>query len=155
MRALLLIAVSAFVLTACGEQKPVDPTPSPVVEAAPEEAALPDEVANIPAGEIAERLAGKWQALDDPNSILTITADTWTNDYTGDDSVHSVDAWRAFPGTEIPAGGADLSFTPTSTYIEVVSGDLTFYYEIGTIEADTFDMFYVSRGNRLAYKRIT
>jgi len=155
MRALLLIAVSSLALVACGEQKPAAPTSAPVAEATPAEAELPPEVVNVPPQEIATKLAGKWQSIDDPNSILTITADTWSNEYTGDDSVHSVDKWRAFPGTEIPERGKDLTFTPASTYIEVISGEDAFYYEVGSIEADAFDMFYVSRGNRLAYKRIT
>ena len=155
MRALLFIAVSSLALAACGEQKAADPAPAPAAEVAPAEPALAPEVVNIPPAEIATKLAGKWQALDDPNSILIITADTWTNEYAGDASVHSVDKWRAFPGTEVPEGGKDLTFTPTSTYIEVVSGEDAFYYEVGSIEADAFEMFYVSRGNRLAYKRIT
>lgn len=155
MRALLLVAVSSLALAACGEAKPADPAPAPVAETKPTEAELPAEVVNIPPQEIATKLAGTWQSVDDPNSILTITADTWTNTYTGDDSARSVGKWRAFPGTEKPAAGADLTFTPASTYIEVISGEDAFYYEVGTIEADAFDMFYVSRGNRLAYKRIT
>ena len=71
------------------------------------------------------------------------------------EAIVSVDTWRAFPGTEVPERGKDLTFTPASTYIEVISGEDAFYYEVGSIEADAFDMFYVSRGNRLAYKRIT
>lgn len=155
MRALLLIAVSSLALAACGEQKAADPAPVPAADVAPAEPALASEVLNVPPAEVATKLQGVWESIDDPNSILIITADTWTNDYKGDDSVHSVDKWRAFPGTEKPANSEGLTFTPESTYIEVVSGDDTFYYEVGTIEADTFDMFYVSRGNRLAYKRIT
>lgn len=155
MRSLLLIAASSLVLAACGEQKAGDPAPAPAADVAPAEPALAPEAVNVPPAEVATKLQGVWEAIDDPNSILTITADTWTNDYKGDDSAHSVDKWRAFPGTEKPANSDDLTFTPTSTYIEVVSGEDTFFYEVGTIEADTFDMFYVSRGNRLAYKRIT
>lgn len=155
MRTLLLVAVSSLALAACGDAKPVDPAPAPVAETVTPEAELPPEVVNVPPQEVATKLAGTWQAVDDPNSILTITADTWTNTYAGDDSVHSVDKWRAFPGTEVPERGKDLTFTPASTYIEVISGEEAFYYEVGTIESDAFDMFYVSRGNRLAYKRIT
>lgn len=155
MRALLLIAVSSLALAACGEPKAAEPAPAPVAEMTPAEPALAPEVVNVPPQEVATKLAGTWQSTDDPNSILTITGDTWANTYTGDDSVHSVDKWRAFPGTEKPANSEGLTFTPASTYIEVVSGEDTFFYEVGTIEADTFDMFYVSRGNRLAYKRIT
>lgn len=150
-----LLTMSALALAACGGQTPVEPAAAPVAETPAGETALAPEVVNIPPGEIATKLSGTWQSLDDANSILTITADTWTNTYTGDDSVHSVDTWRAFSGADLPAGADGLTFTPASTYIEVVSGEDTFYYEVGTIEADAFDMFYVSRGNRLAYKRIT
>lgn len=156
MRALLLVAVSSLGLAACSDPKPADPTPAPVVEApAPEsETALAPEVDNIPPAEVATRLAGKWQSTEDANSIITVTADTWTNTYTGDDSVNDVAKWRAFPGTETPTNADGLTFTPTSTYVEVKSGEDTFFYELGKIEADAFDFFYVSRGNHLSYKRI-
>ena len=155
MRALLLVAISSLGLIACSEQKPADPAPTPAAEVAAPEAALAPEVVNIPPAEVATRLQGKWQSTEDAASIITITADTWTNTYTGDDSVNDVAKWRAFPGTETPANSEGLTFTPTSTYIEVKSGENTFFYELGTIEADAFDFFYVSRGNLLAYKRIT
>ena len=151
---LILLAAATFAFTACSEQKPADPAPVAAVET-PAEPALAPEVVNVPPAEVATKLAGKWQSTEDAASILTITADTWTNEYTGDDSVHDVAKWRAFPGTEKPPGSEGLTFTPTSTYIEVKSGENTFFYELGTIEADAFDFFYVSRGNRLAYKRIT
>ena len=153
MRALLLLAVSSLGLIACSEQKPADPAPTPAAEAP--EAVLASEVVNIPPAEVATKLQGTWQSTEDANSIITITADTWTNTYTGDDSVNDVAAWRAFPGTETPANSEGLTFTPASTYIEVKSGEDTFFYELGNIEADAFDFFYVSRGNHLSYKRIT
>lgn len=155
MRALLFIAVSSLALAACGEQKAADPAPAPAADVSPAEPALAPEVVNVPPAEVATKLQGVWESIDDPNSILTITAETWTNDYKGDAGAHSVDKWRAFPGTEVPERGKDLTFTPASTYIEVISGEDAFYYEVGAIEADAFDMFYVSRGNRLAFKRIT
>ncbi|HOY79858.1 MAG TPA: hypothetical protein PLN33_18735 [Hyphomonadaceae bacterium] len=154
MRLLLLAAVSTFALAACGDPKPAEPTPAPVPESAATEPELPAEAAAIPAQDVASKLAGTWQSTEDANSIITITADTWTNTYTGDDSVNDVAKWRAFPGTESPANAEGLTFTPTSTYLEVKSGDNTFFYELGKIEADAFDFFYVSRGNHLSYKRI-
>ena len=69
--------------------------------------------------------------------------------------MHDVAKWRAFPGTEAPVNSEGLTFTPASTYIEVKSGENTFFYELGKIEADAFDFFYVSRGNHLSFKRIT
>lgn len=153
MRALLLLAVSSLALAACGDPKPVEPTP---VAEAPATASAPvPEVVNVPPAEVAAKLEGKWQSTQDANSILTITADTWTNTYTGDDSVNDVAKWRAFPGTETPPGSEGLTFTPTSTYIEVKSREHTFFYELGTVDADAFDFFYVSRGNNLSFKRIT
>jgi hypothetical protein len=153
MRALLLLAVPSLSLIACSEQTPA--APAPVAEAPAPEVALAPEVVNIPPAEVATKLQGKWQSTEDANSIITITADAWTNTYTGDDSVNDVAKWRAFPGTETPANSEGLTFTPTSTYIEVKSGENTFFYELGNIEADAFDFFYVSRGNHLSYKRIT
>ncbi len=151
---LILLAAATFAFTACSEQKPADPAPVAAVET-PAAPALAPEVVNVPPAEVATKLAGKWQSTEDAASILTITADTWTNEYTGDDSVHDVAKWRAFPGTEKPPGSEDLTFTPSSTYIEVKSGENTFFYELSTIEADAFDFFYVSRGNHLSFKRIT
>ncbi len=86
---------------------------------------------------------------------MTITADSWTNEYTGDASVHDVARWRAFPGTETPPNAEGLRSRRLRRLIEVISGENTFFYEIGAIQADAFDMFYASRGNRLAYRRIT
>ena len=151
---LILLAAATPAIAACGEQKAPEPAPAPEAEVTPEPA-LATEVVNIPPAEVATKLTGKWQSTEDAASILTITADTWTNEYTGDDSVHDVAKWRAFPGTETPAGSEGLTFTPTLTYIEVKSGDNTFFYELGKIEADAFDFFYVSRGNHLSFKRIT
>ena len=151
---LILLAAATFAFTACSEQKAVDPAPVAAVET-PAEPELAPEVVNVPPPEVATKLAGKWQSTEDAASILTITADTWTNEYTGDDSVHDVAKWRAFPGTEAPANSEGLTFTPTSTYIEVKSGENTCFYELGTIEADASDFFSVSPGNPLAIKRIT
>ena len=90
MRALLLVAISSLGLIACSEQKPADPAPTPAAEVAAPEAALAPEVVNIPPAEVATRLQGKWQSTEDAASIITITADTWANTYTGDDSVNDV-----------------------------------------------------------------
>jgi len=155
MRAAFLLAVSSFALAACGDPKPAEPAPAPAPEAAAVETALPPETAAIPASDVATKLAGKWQSTEDANAIITITANgEWNNTYTGDDSVNDKARWRAFPGTETPTNSEGLTFTPASTYIEVKSGENTFFYELGNIEADAFDFFYVSRGNHLSYKRI-
>lgn len=154
MRAAVLLAVSTLALAACTDPKAAEPAPTPAPEAASTETALPTETAAIPAQDVATKLAGKWQSTEDANSIITITADTWTNTYTGDDSVNDVAKWRAFPGTETPANSEGLTFNPAATYIEVISGDNTFFYELGGIEADAFGFFYMSRGNHLSYKRI-
>lgn len=153
MRAALLLAASTLVLAACSDPKPAEPaTPAP--EAATTEPALPATTTAIPAQDVATKLAGKWQSNDDANSIITITADTWTNTYTGDDSVNDVAKWRAFPGTETPANSEGLTFDPAATYLEVISGDNTFFYQLGDVQADQLEFFYMSRGNRLSYKRI-
>ncbi len=39
------------------------------------------------------------------------------------------------------------------TYLEVKRPEATFYYELGDLDAENLDMFYVGRGNRLAYTR--
>ena len=47
--------------------------------------------------------------------------------------------------------GADK---PASRYLEVKDADGAFYYELGHITADAFDMFYTARGNNLGYVRV-
>lgn len=153
---MLLAAASALAFAACGGQTPAEPA----APAAPEVSSLPGPEAAplvqvVSPADAPALLAGKWQSIDDANSLLTITADgSWTNDYTGDASVHSVDKWRAFPGSTPPAEMSDYTFTPEATYLEVLSGEDKFYYELGDVDAGNFDMFYVGRGNRLAYKRV-
>ena len=44
-------------------------------------------------------------------------------------------------------------FTPDATYLEVKRTEATYYYELGVLDAENLDMFYVGRGNRLAYTR--
>ena len=39
-------------------------------------------------------------------------------------------------------------------YLELVGEAGTFYYELGYIDENGFDMFYVARGNQLFFNRI-
>lgn len=154
MRTIMLGVVAALAAAGCGEQAkaPVEPATTPAVVARSEPA---PGVVNVPPADVAARLAGRWQAIDDARAIVTIAADgTWTSDYVGEDTAHDVAAWRAFSGAQAPRELADHTFTPTSTYIEVASADGKSYYELGDVDVGTFDMFYVGRGNRLAYTRV-
>lgn len=153
---LALLAAAALAIVGCSKQDEPKPVPdlqlAPIVEPVPGD---PQPVPIIMPEDVPAKLAGKWQSIDDPNSILTITADgSWTNDYTGDDSVHDVAKWTVFRGYQREDELAAFNLKQTALYIEVISGDDKFHYELGSIGADEFDMFYVSRGNRLAYKRI-
>lgn len=58
-----------------------------------------------------------------------------------------------FPGDKPPAGAVG-PFTPASRYLEVKEAEGVFYYELGQVTVDAFDMFYTARGNNLGYVRV-
>jgi hypothetical protein len=152
---IFLAAVSLVALVACGEQKPapvaeVTPAvaaPAPVVEPSPEARITKPEA--VPA-----LIAGKWVSIDDAKSSITLTADgKWTDNYEGEGDANDDAAWRAISGVEAKAASPTDEFTPEATYLEVKRADGAFYYELGDLDAENLDMFYVGRGNRLAYTR--
>lgn len=150
----VLLSMTALVLVACGEQKPAAPTPAPEVVAAPVEAA-PEAVAVIAPGEVAAKIAGTWVSIDDPKSSITLTADgKWTDDY-ADPAAEKQEAfaWRALTGAAAQLSDPKDVFTPTATYLEVKRDEGPYYYELGELDAENLEMFYVGRGNRLAYTR--
>ncbi len=107
----------------------------------------------VPPDEVAARLAGTWVSIDDPQASIMLTADgKWTDAY-ADGSVNDTHAWRAINGDEAAAAAPDHTFTPTATYLEVKRPEAVYYYELGAVSADAIEMFYVGRGNRLAYTR--
>ncbi len=152
MRIAVLSVFALLFTTGCNPKSPTLAEPGAATAPAAVTAA---DVVNVPPAEVAAKLAGKWQSADDAKSTLTITAEgRWTEDYVIDPPVHEVSAWRAFAGSDAPAGTTGNVFTPTSTYLEVKGANATFFYELGSIDADNFDMFYVARGNRLAFTRV-
>ena len=150
----LLAAVSALALVACGKT-----TPAPAATVTPAGAepavaeAIPEAVITKPEA-VPALIAGKWVSIDDDKSSITLTADgKWTDDYVGEADAHEDAAWRAITGAEAKAASPENTFTPEATYLEVKRTDSAFYYELGDLDAENLDMFYVGRGNRLAYTR--
>ena len=93
-------------------------------------------------------------SIDDAKSSITLTADgKWTDNYEGEADANDAAAWRAISGVEAKAASPTDEFTPEATYLEVKRADGAFYYELGDLDAENLDMFYVGRGNRLAYTR--
>ncbi len=150
------ILLALVLLAACG---PADTAP----EAAPT-ANAPDSMTPQAAGpsitdankmsleQIGAKLAGTFQYADDDKSMLTITSSgEWTETYEGAESATA--NWRVFAGTDAPKG-VEETFTPASRYVEVTGESGSFYYELGHVSDDGFDMFYVARGNRLSYVRV-
>jgi len=159
MRLIVLIA-AAFALAACGGQAPSAPAEAkradaPAAAAADRARAATTEITDaneMTVEQISARLVGTWRSTQDDKSSLTITADgKWSGGYEGE--VDSVSGWTIFPGDQPPAGAAG-PFTPASRYLEVKDPDGVFYYELGHITVDAFDMFYTARGNNLGYVRV-
>ena len=99
-------------------------------------------------------IAGKWVSFEEDKSSITLTADgKWTDDYVGEADAHDDAAWRAMSGVDAKAAAPEHEFTPEATYLEVKRDEETYYYELGDLDAENLDMFYVGRGNRLAYTR--
>lgn len=149
------LGLSLALLAACSEQAPAEPA-APAAEAAPAEAPAAGETVGTDANTltpeaISAMMVGEFHAADDEKSTIDIGVDgTWTTRYEG--SEPTVSRWRVFAGDMPPADTAE-TFTPASRYLEVKDADGVFYYEMGVINHDGFDMFYKPRGNLLSYVR--
>lgn len=141
--------------SACGESAPASPVPAPdggPARAAPAPVSVVSDANELTTEEIDARLVGQWRAADDDKAALDISRHgKWTSLYEGEPLF--VADWKLFAGDQPPAGAAG-PFTPASRYLEVKEADGVFYYELGHITADAFDMFYTGRGNNLAYVRV-
>ncbi len=147
---LILLAATAFAIVACGEQKPSEPASSPT--ATSEADVIGVDANTLTPESIATRLVGSWSSTQDDKAGLVISNDgKWTETY--ESTQPMVSDWRVFPGDQPPAGTAE-TFTPASRYLEVKGADGVFYYEIGRIADDSFDMFYTARGNNLSFVRV-
>jgi len=150
------LGLSLASLVACSEQAPAElsvPTEAAAAEPAVEAAASALKDANTLTPEaISAMMVGEFESADDANSTIAIdVGGKWTETYEGTEPV--VSAWRVFAGDTPPAGTAE-TFTPASRYLEVTGENGAFYYELGQIGHDGFDMFYKPRGNRLSYERV-
>jgi len=149
---ILLVAILAT--SACGEPAPASPVPAldGGSTAAREPASEVTDANELTTEEISARLVGQWRAADDDKSTLDISRDgKWTSVYDGEPLF--VSDWRLFTGDKPPAGAVG-AFTSPSRYLEVKEVDGVFYYELGHITADAFNMFYTARGNNLSYVRV-
>lgn len=155
----LLLAVSVVALGACGEQKAAEPAPvvEPAAAPAPSIAigepnpAAPGAI--VPAASVPALIAGTWVSDEDAKASIIVTADgKWTDMYS-DGVQPETYPWRAINGVEAKLASPENEFTPEATYLEVKRTEATYYYELGVLDATNLDMFYVGRGNRLAYTR--
>jgi hypothetical protein len=149
------IAIAALCLIAiasCGEKSPAAPVPEAAAPAA--EPAPPPAIETMPITDVAAKMVGKFRSVDDPKAMLTIGADgAWVEDYETTSPIHSAMTWRLFKGSDGPTN-TDVKFTPASYYLEVKGASDVFYYEMAGADDTGFDMFYMARGNHLAYERI-
>ncbi len=151
------IVLAIALLSACGPSNPAPPAginglkTQDTVQPAAADSASTDPNDMTPA-DISAKLVGTFAYLDDDMSKITVTSDgKWTEAYEG--SGESTADWRIFAGTDAPKD-TDYTFTPASRYLELIGEAGTFYYELGAIGENGFDMFYVGRGNRLAFVRV-
>lgn len=151
MRGLIVTALAAALLGACG---PKDPPPvMAVMEEAP--SLTPKTEA-----EAAARLVGKWRSILDEKSVVTITADgVWTDDvrvddYTGAPELHTESAWRVFMLEDAPSDAPVASLEAGKVYLEVRGSAGPLHYEIGDVLNETMELFYLGRGSRLAFVRV-
>lgn len=143
-------------LAACGQSEPAPATgvnglktPDPVQPAMAAPAST-DANAMTPA-DISAKLVGTFVDPDDEKSKIIVTSDgKWTEAYEG--SGETTADWRVFAGSDAPSDTGEI-FTPASRYLELISEAGAFYYELGAIDENGFDMFYVGRGNRLVFVR--
>lgn len=144
-------------LAACGQSEPgpatgINGLKTPdTVQPATAAPASTDANDMTPA-DISAKLVGTFVSADDDKSKITVTSDgDWTEAYEG--SGETTAEWRVFAGTDAPRDTGE-TFTPASRYLELIGEAGTFYYELGGIDEDGFDMFYVSRGNHLSFIRL-
>ena len=155
---LTVLSAAALALAACDGQAPAAPVDAAVAvppDAAPADPAPATDNADANAmtvDQIRALLVGGWRSIQDENWSLTISADgKWASGYVG--LATTVSDWTIFTGDRPPAGAAG-PFTAASRYLEVKDADETFYYELGWVGADAFDMFATSRGNNLSFARV-
>jgi hypothetical protein len=146
-----IIIVTAALAALCACQPKTDEVP------ANRDLGSPQAAAAKPALDIAflkERLAGHWQSIEDEKSTITVEAGgKWTSEYT-DPPVNNVGAWKVFTSEAAPADAKQYTLEAGKAYLEVRDMDGAFFYELGDVDEDMLEMFYLGRGNRLAYKRM-
>ncbi len=99
-------------------------------------------------------LAGTWQSTNDARFTRELDADgTAIDRYKGDASATDKGTWMLFPGSAPPPDAKDKTLTPTSTYLEIKEGDDALFFEIDSVSPKALSMFYIERGNRLAFIR--
>lgn len=150
---IILLAAAAFALAGCSEQTPaVAPQGASTETPASAEPTPVTDANEMSVAQLGAALLGEWRSTEDDRSSLVIGADgKWSSVYEGDTLF--VADWKLFTGDQPPAG-AEGPFTPASRYLEVKEETGTFYYELGHVTADAFDMFYTARGNNLAFSRV-
>jgi len=150
----VLIAGSALALFACSEQQAVPAALAVETPASAESAGgIAGDANALSAVEISSLLVGEFRSTQDEKVTIAVTSDgKWVESYESAEP-RSIYAWRIFTGDQPPAGAAG-AFTPASRYLELKSDEEVFYYEMGTVSEDGFDMFATGRGNMLDFARI-
>lgn len=154
MRPAMSLGAALLLLAACGQSdgnSEASSTPLPLAAPVMDEPATGAANAMSPEA-IAAKLVGTFVYADDDKSTITVTSDgEWTEAYDGSGTTTA--EWRVFAGSDAPADTGE-TFAPASRYLELIGDAGTFYYELGMISDEGFDMFHVGRGNQLNYVRM-
>lgn len=156
MKIVAVGVVSILVLTACGGSQPAQeaaPAATAVAEApAPVAPSAPPAVTPADAPAL---LVGRWVSIEDAKSTVEVTADgKWIDRYEGPDVVNETSAWKVFTTEDAPPEAKDYTLEAGKAYLSVTGSAGPLFYELGVADADTFEMFYLARGNRHAFNRV-
>ena len=117
---------------------------------------MAQQLAAAPSLDVIRRaLAGTWQSTDDTRFTRELDANgTAIDRYEGDASATTKGTWALFSGSAPPPDAKGKTLTPASTYLEIKEGEDVLFFEMDSLSLQRLSMFYIERGNRLAFTRL-
>lgn len=100
-------------------------------------------------------LVGTWQNTGDTRFTREFAADgTATDRYADDPRSAAKGTWLVFNGNAPPPEAKAYKMIPEATYLEIrQNGDLLLY-GLANLSAQSLEMVYLERGNRLSFARL-
>ena len=111
--------------------------------------------AGPPLDAVRHALVGTWQNTDDTRFTREFAADgTATDRYADDPRSAAKGTWFVFNGNAPPPEAKAYKMIPEATYLEIrQNGDLLLY-GLANLSAQSLEMVYLERGNRLSFARL-